>query len=48
VLTVLGDPAYRAAAGRVRDSSATAGGAAAAAAHLERLAAPIADDHGAH
>jgi MGT family glycosyltransferase len=48
VLALLGDPAYRAAAGRVRDSFAAAGGTAAAAARLERLATPgpIADDHG--
>ncbi len=39
VLTVLTDPAYQAAAGRVRDSFAAAGGAPAAAARLERLAA---------
>jgi len=36
---VLGDPAYREAAARVRDSFAQAGGAAEAAARLERLAA---------
>ncbi len=48
VLAVLGDPAYRAAAGRIRDSFATAGGAPAAAARLERLAAagPAAGDQG--
>jgi UDP:flavonoid glycosyltransferase YjiC (YdhE family) len=34
---VLGDPAYRSAAQRVRDSFAAAGGAAAAADHLEKL-----------
>jgi UDP:flavonoid glycosyltransferase YjiC (YdhE family) len=38
VCAVLDDPAYRAAAGRIRDSFAAAGGAAAAAGHLERLA----------
>jgi zeaxanthin glucosyltransferase len=38
VLTVLDDPAYRAAAGRVRESFAAAGGAQAAAGLLERLA----------
>jgi MGT family glycosyltransferase len=38
VLTVLDDPAYRAAAGRIRDSFTAAGGAPAAAVHLERLA----------
>lgn len=37
LLAVLDDPSYRAAAGRVRDSFAAAGGAAAAAGHLERL-----------
>jgi zeaxanthin glucosyltransferase len=41
VLTVLTDPGYRAAAGRVRDSFAAAGGAPAAAARLERLAAGL-------
>jgi zeaxanthin glucosyltransferase len=48
VLAVLSDPAYRAAAGRIRDSFATAGGAPAAAARLERLAAarPAAGDQG--
>jgi UDP:flavonoid glycosyltransferase YjiC (YdhE family) len=35
---VLDDPAYRAAAERVRDSFAAAGGAPAAATHLESLA----------
>jgi hypothetical protein len=35
---VLDDPAYRAGAARIRDSFNTAGGAPAAAAHLERLA----------
>jgi MGT family glycosyltransferase len=39
VLALLSDPAYRAAAGAVRDSFAAAGGAAAAAVRLERLAA---------
>jgi zeaxanthin glucosyltransferase len=39
VLTVLDNPEYRAAAGRVRDSFAAAGGAPAAAARLEQLAA---------
>jgi MGT family glycosyltransferase len=46
VLALLSDPAYRAAAGRVRDSFAAAGGAPQAAARLERLAArpePAAD-----
>jgi MGT family glycosyltransferase len=38
VCTVLDDPAYRAAAGRVRESFVAAGGAPAAAGHLERLA----------
>jgi MGT family glycosyltransferase len=37
ILRVLGDPAYRAAAGRVRDSFAAAGGAVTAADHLEKL-----------
>jgi MGT family glycosyltransferase len=37
VRAVLDDPAYRAAAGRVRDSFAAAGGARAAADHLEKL-----------
>ncbi|MFI0944260.1 glycosyltransferase [Streptomyces sp. NPDC021020] len=37
LLAVLDDPSYRAAAGRVRDSFAAAGGAAAAARHLEGL-----------
>jgi MGT family glycosyltransferase len=37
LLAVLDDPAYRAAAHRVRDSFAAAGGAAAAAQHLEKL-----------
>jgi MGT family glycosyltransferase len=37
VHAVLDDPAYRAAAGRVRDSFATAGGARTAADHLEKL-----------
>ncbi|WUH92891.1 glycosyltransferase [Streptomyces sp. NBC_00433] len=37
LLAVLDDPAYRAAAHRVRDSFAAAGGAAAAARHLEQL-----------
>ena len=48
VLAVLSDPAYRAAAGRIRDSFASAGGALAAAARLERLAAagPAAGDRG--
>ena len=36
---LLGDPEYRASAGRVRDSFAAAGGAPAAAARLEQLAA---------
>jgi MGT family glycosyltransferase len=39
VLTLLSDPGYRTAAGRVRDSFASAGGAPAAAARLEQLAA---------
>lgn len=39
VQTVLTDPGYRTAAGRVRDSFAAAGGAPAAAARLEQLAA---------
>jgi zeaxanthin glucosyltransferase len=39
LVAVLGEPSYRGAAGRVRDSFAAAGGAPAAAAHLERLAA---------
>ncbi|MFI2710656.1 glycosyltransferase [Micromonospora sp. NPDC018662] len=39
VAAVLDDPAYRAGAGRVRDSFAAAGGARAAAAHLAALAA---------
>ncbi len=39
LLALLSDPEYRAAAGRVRDSFAAAGGAPAAAARLERLAA---------
>jgi zeaxanthin glucosyltransferase len=39
VLDLLGDPAYRSAAGMVRDSFAAAGGAPEAAARLERLAA---------
>jgi UDP:flavonoid glycosyltransferase YjiC (YdhE family) len=43
VLRVLDDPAYRLAAGRVRDSFVAAGGASAAATHLERLAGPDAD-----
>ncbi|HKR51100.1 MAG TPA: nucleotide disphospho-sugar-binding domain-containing protein [Pseudonocardiaceae bacterium] len=38
ITTVLDDPSYRAAARRVQTSFATAGGAAAAADHLERLA----------
>jgi zeaxanthin glucosyltransferase len=38
ILTVLDDPSYRAAAERVRDSFLAAGGASAAAAHLEALA----------
>lgn len=38
VLAVLDDPSHRAAAARVRDSFAAAGGAGAAAAHLTRLA----------
>ena len=38
VLAVLDDPSYRAAALRIRDSFTAAGGAAAAAAHLARLA----------
>lgn len=37
VRTVLGDPAYRTAAGRIRDSFAAAGGAVTAADHLEKL-----------
>lgn len=37
LLAVLGDPAYRAAAGRLRESFAAAGGAATAADRLERL-----------
>lgn len=37
ITTVLDDPSYRAAARRVQDSFATAGGAAAAADHLEKL-----------
>jgi MGT family glycosyltransferase len=37
VLTVLADPSYRAAAARIRDSSAAAGGVTAAAARLEQL-----------
>jgi UDP:flavonoid glycosyltransferase YjiC (YdhE family) len=37
VRSVLGDPSYRAAAGRVRDSFTAAGGAEAAADHLEKL-----------
>jgi MGT family glycosyltransferase len=37
ILTVLSDPSYRGAAERVRDSFAAAGGAATAAAHLEKL-----------
>jgi UDP:flavonoid glycosyltransferase YjiC (YdhE family) len=37
IRAVLGDPAYRNAACRVRDSFAAAGGAAAAADHLEEL-----------
>jgi len=41
VLTVLTDPGYRAAAGRVHDSFTAAGGAPAAAARLERLAAGL-------
>jgi MGT family glycosyltransferase len=41
VLTVLTDPGYRAAAGRVRDSFTAAGGAPAAAARRERLAAGL-------
>jgi len=43
LLAVLGNPDFRAAAGRVRESFARAGGAGAAAEHLERLA----DDRGA-
>jgi UDP:flavonoid glycosyltransferase YjiC (YdhE family) len=35
--SVLGDPAYRAAARRIGDSFALAGGASAAADHLEKL-----------
>lgn len=42
---VLGDPAYRAAAQRIGDSFRAAGGAPAAAAHLERFAA---DHHSTH
>jgi MGT family glycosyltransferase len=38
IMTVLSDPAYAAAAAKIRDSSATAGGALAAAARLEQLA----------
>jgi zeaxanthin glucosyltransferase len=38
VMTVLGDPAYRAAAARLRDSFTAAGGAPAAAQRLEELA----------
>jgi zeaxanthin glucosyltransferase len=38
LLTVLDDPSYRAAAGRVRESFLAAGGASAAAGHLESLA----------
>lgn len=38
ITTVLGDPSYRAAAGRIADSFVRAGGAAAAAARLEELA----------
>lgn len=38
IMTVLDDPAYAAAAAKIRDSSAAAGGAAEAAARLERLA----------
>jgi UDP:flavonoid glycosyltransferase YjiC (YdhE family) len=37
--TVLDEPAYRAAARRIGDSFRAAGGAAAAAAHLEKFAA---------
>jgi zeaxanthin glucosyltransferase len=37
VLALLSDPAYRTAAGRIRDSSAAGGGVAAAAERLERL-----------
>jgi UDP:flavonoid glycosyltransferase YjiC (YdhE family) len=37
VRAVLDDPAYRQGAGRIRDSFAAAGGACAAADHLERL-----------
>jgi MGT family glycosyltransferase len=40
---VLHDPSYRAAAGRIRDSFAAAGGADAAARHLERLLARTAE-----
>ena len=40
ILSILDGPAYRTAAGRVRDSFAAAGGAAAAARRLERLARP--------
>ena len=39
LVTVLDDPSYRAAARRISDSFAAAGGAPAAATHLERLAA---------
>jgi zeaxanthin glucosyltransferase len=39
VLEVLGDPGYRAAAGRIRESFTAAGGALTAATRLERLAA---------
>jgi zeaxanthin glucosyltransferase len=38
LVNVLDDPSYRGAAGRIRDSFAAAGGAPAAAVHLERLA----------
>jgi MGT family glycosyltransferase len=38
LVTILDDPSYRHAAGRIRDSFAAAGGAPAAAARLERLA----------
>lgn len=38
IMTVLGDPAYRAAAARLRDSFTAAGGAPAAAQRLEQLA----------
>jgi zeaxanthin glucosyltransferase len=37
-MTVFGDPAYRAAAARLRDSFTAAGGAPAAAQRLEELA----------